>query len=40
MASSATSDVSFKLRDIDTVAIGNDFRINVDIDNNSDQVSQ
>ncbi|XP_073954050.1 hemocyte protein-glutamine gamma-glutamyltransferase-like [Choristoneura fumiferana] len=37
VASSSTSDVSFKLRDIDTVAIGNDFKINVDIDNNSDQ---
>ncbi|XP_063626874.1 hemocyte protein-glutamine gamma-glutamyltransferase-like [Cydia splendana] len=37
IATNLTSDVSFKLRDIDTVAIGNDFRIIVDIDNNSDE---
>ncbi|XP_047996689.1 hemocyte protein-glutamine gamma-glutamyltransferase-like [Leguminivora glycinivorella] len=37
LASKVKSDVSFKLRDIDAVAIGNDFRIVVDIDNKSDE---
>ncbi|XP_063385685.1 hemocyte protein-glutamine gamma-glutamyltransferase-like [Cydia fagiglandana] len=37
LASKVKSDVSFKLRDIDAVAIGNDFRIVVDIDNESNE---
>ncbi|XP_063366650.1 hemocyte protein-glutamine gamma-glutamyltransferase-like [Cydia amplana] len=37
LASKVKSDMSFKLRDIDAVAIGNDFRIVVDIDNKSDE---
>ncbi|CAG4986820.1 unnamed protein product [Colias eurytheme] len=37
VASSLTNDVTFKLRDIDTVPIGKDFRVTVDIENTSDQ---
>ncbi|XP_061720968.1 hemocyte protein-glutamine gamma-glutamyltransferase-like [Cydia pomonella] len=37
LASKVKSDVSFKLRDIDAVNIGNDFRIVVDIDNKSEE---
>lgn len=38
MAANLSNDVSFKLRDIDTVTIGKEFRVIVDIDNNSDEV--
>ncbi|XP_038210952.1 hemocyte protein-glutamine gamma-glutamyltransferase-like [Zerene cesonia] len=37
VAASLTNDVTFKLRDIDTVPIGKDFRVTVDIENTSDQ---
>lgn len=37
VASSATNDVTFKMRDIDTVLIGKDFRVIFDIDNISDE---
>ncbi|XP_050674600.1 hemocyte protein-glutamine gamma-glutamyltransferase-like [Leptidea sinapis] len=37
VASSLTNDLTFKLRDIDTVSIGNEFRVTVDIDNTSSE---
>ncbi|OWR55378.1 hemocyte protein-glutamine gamma-glutamyltransferase [Danaus plexippus plexippus] len=37
VAANLSNDVSFKLRDIDTVTIGKEFRVIVDIDNNSDE---
>ncbi|XP_072942893.1 hemocyte protein-glutamine gamma-glutamyltransferase-like [Epargyreus clarus] len=38
VASSLQNDISFKLLDIDTVQIGKDFRVTVDIQNNSEEV--
>ncbi|XP_052755774.1 hemocyte protein-glutamine gamma-glutamyltransferase-like [Galleria mellonella] len=37
VASNLSSDVSFKLRELDSVPIGKDFRVTVDIENKSDQ---
>lgn len=37
VAANVADDISFKLRDIDTVPIGNEFRVIVDIDNNSSE---
>ena len=39
VAANVSDDISFKLRDIDTVSIGKEFRVIVDIDNNSSEVN-
>ncbi|XP_034835150.1 hemocyte protein-glutamine gamma-glutamyltransferase-like [Maniola hyperantus] len=37
VAATMSNDITFKLREIDTVPIGKDFRVIVDIDNNSEE---